>query len=115
MAGSFYINCWTALGSFLIYFLLIFQTARTPGEILIQSFTVAFVVFIATFIVRFLIGYAFYTPKSEEILIEEQAALQQEEQTPVIDQSITVEKSDIEEAQAKEVAQVVKTLMAQES
>lgn len=115
MAGSFYINCWAALGSFAIYFLLIFQTARTPGEILIQSFTVAFVVFIATFIVRFLIGYAFYNPKSEEILIEEQVAEQQEDQNQVIDQSITIEKNDIEETQAKEVAQVVKTLMAQES
>lgn len=113
MAGSFYINCWAALGSFAIYFLLIFQTARTPGEVLIQSFTVAFVVFITTFIVRFLIGYAFYNPQSEEILIEAQVTEQQENQ--VVDQSITIEKNDIEETQAKEVAQVVKTLMAQES
>ncbi len=114
MVGSFYINCWAALGSFAIYFLLIFQTARTPSEILIQSFTVAFVVFITTFVVRFLIGYAFYNPKSEEILIEEQVA-EQQEQNQVTNQSITIEKNDIEETQAKEVAKVVKTLMAQES
>ncbi|MBM7698306.1 hypothetical protein [Kurthia huakuii] len=113
MAGTFYINCWASLGSFAIYFLLIFQTARTPSEILIQSFTVAFVVFIVTFIVRFLIGYAFYTPQLEENVVEEHTEELQEESST--NQTVKIEKNNIEETQAKEVAQVVKTLMAQEN
>jgi len=113
MAGTFYINCWASLCSFAIYFLLIFQTARTPSEILIQSFTVAFVVFIITFIVRFLIGYAFYTPQLVENVVEEQVEELQEE--PTIIQTVKIEKNNIEETQAKDVAQVVKKLLAQEN
>lgn len=110
MAGSFYMNCWAALGSFAIYFLLIFQTARTPVEILTQSFTVAFIVFVMTFIVRFLIGYAFFTAQPEEVLVEETAEnIEQREEN-----TVTIEKDSLQGTQAEEVAQVVKTLMAQE-
>jgi len=115
MAGSFYINCWAALGSFAIYFLLIFQSARTPGEILMQSFTVAFVAFIATFIVRFLIGYAFYTATPE--LAEEVEAVEvaQQASPETAPQAVTIENPNVEDTQAKEIANVVKTLMAQEN
>lgn len=115
MAGSFYINCWAALGSFAIYFLLIFQSARTPGEILMQSFIVAFVAFIATFIVRFLIGYAFYTATPEvvddveTVEVAPQTSIEQQPQT------VTIENQNVEDTQAKEIANVVKTLMAQEN
>lgn len=115
MAGSFYINCWAALGSFAIYFLLIFQSARTPSEILTQSFIVAFVVFIATFIVRFLIGYAFYTAAPE--VVDEIEAVETAQPAPVEaqPQTVTIENPNVEDTQAKEIANVVKTLMAQEN
>ena len=110
MAGSFYMNCWTALGSFAIYFLLIFQTARTPVEILTQSFTVALIVFVMTFIVRFLIGYAFFTPQLEEVDTKEpMESIEQHE-----GKTVTIEKDSLQGTQAEEVAQVVQTLMAQE-
>lgn len=115
MAGSFYINCWAALGSFAIYFLLIFQSARTPGEILTQSFIVAFVAFIATFIIRFLIGYAFYTaqPTEEDTQVETVTTTQE----PIVEtpQPVTIENQNVEDTQAKEIANVVKTLMAREN
>ena len=115
MAGSFYINCWAALGSFAIYFLLIFQSARTPGEILTQSFVVAFVAFIATFIVRFLICYAFYTAQPTEEVVEEDVVTAPQATPVEAPRPVTIENQNVEDTQAKEIADVVKTLMAQEN
>ncbi|MGR6897794.1 hypothetical protein [Rummeliibacillus sp. BSL5] len=109
MAGSIFYNWWAALAAFTIYFFCNLQSGDTPTQILIQTFIIALVVFVASFLVRYLIAFVMYTPT--EIEQEENPSDEH------IEVNEDMEKANLEvntESQAEELAKAVKTMMAQD-
>ena len=64
MFGSIFYNCWAALFSFAVYFIWAIQDPYAyPWSTIGASFVVAIIGFITMFIIRYFIGYVFYTPE----------------------------------------------------
>ncbi|WP_081976094.1 hypothetical protein [Ureibacillus manganicus] len=111
MIGSIISNFWVALGTFTIYFLIMFQKPETPFNILLGSFISAIFGFVITFLLRYLIGYILYTP--EEIALEADSEENDkphphDELQPTVQQKSSSTKA-IEDPE--EIAKVVKTMM----
>lgn len=84
MAGSIFYNCWAALIGFTIYFLANFRYGN-PTKIIISSFIVAAISFIAMYLFRFLIGYIISTPKEEKPIkakVEDEQPSNKENENP---------------------------------
>lgn len=102
MIGTIYINFWSALIGFCIYFFARFLTNQSPTSIIIYSFLFALAFFLITFVVRALLALILYNPPNEEP--ETQQAVEQ----------TTVELDTPSEGQSEEIAQVVKTMLAKD-
>lgn len=100
MVGSILSNCWAALIAFSLYFALALPSG-TPISILTGSFIWAFVVFLLTFIIRYLLYYVW-----------------QSEEMPVLDLieqvEIAQQKSNEPNPSSEEMAAVVKQLLKDE-
>ena len=114
MYGSLFYNFWAALLSFAAYFVWAIQDPFAfPWSTIGTSLIVAIIGFIVMFVVRYFIGYVFYTP--ENILYSEMEAdnaMKVENENnqqfiPKNDRS-TVE---FEEDNSEEFANVVRTML----
>lgn len=119
MVGSIFYNCWAALVTFTIYFVVtLLQHTYLPSQILLGAFIIALVTFVAMFIIRLFIGYVVYTPKEElfdEINKVNNDLIQQTKDTTnqhtMNDKSSTIEFND---ESSEEIAKVVRTMMNSE-
>ncbi|MEO4053498.1 multidrug transporter [Solibacillus sp. CAU 1738] len=116
MFGSVFYNCWAALISFTIYFLIaIINPFAMPISTLIIASIVAIVGFLLMFPVRYLMGYVFYTPK--EVAFNEETASHTDE-TTTIGQPLTEQKStstvEFADESTEDIAQVVRTMMSKD-
>jgi len=69
MMGSIFYNCWATLITFTITFVvMVLQQSLFPFQILLWSFVVGILTFVAMFGIRFLVGYIWYTPNDELFL-----------------------------------------------
>jgi hypothetical protein len=115
MFGSIFYNCWAALFSFAVYFIWAIQDPYAyPLPTIGASFVVAVIGFIAMFIIRYFIGYVFYTPKGVVFsdMVDEQGdgVTVNGNQNQFVPQNerTTVE---IEENNTEEIAKVVRTML----
>lgn len=116
MYGSILFNCWGALIGFTIYFLLSLQNIFvSPLVILAGSFTTAFIVFLAIFVVRILLHFIFFTPEEMVYAAIENTAASEEQQLldelPPLDQSSSIEFQD---ENTEDIAKAVRTMMHSE-
>ena len=116
MYGSILFNCWGALIGFTIYFLLSLQNIfMSPLVILAGSFVTAVVVFLATFIVRMLLHFIFFTPEEIAYTAEEHSKASEQQQMvdelPPLEQSSSIEFQD---ENAEDIAKAVRTMMHNE-
>ena len=110
MVGSYLTNCFAALIAFTIYFLMTFQSIKSPTTIIIWSLFVAMIVFLITYLIRYLIAFVLYTPSEEESSDDSEKAKQNNEKNA--DESINgIKPETVTENQAKELAEAVKTIM----
>ena len=115
MFGSIFYNCWAALFSFAVYFIWSIQDPyASPWPTIGTSFIVAIIGFIAMFIIRYFIGYVFYTPQGVVFTdtVDEQGDVEtvngnQNQFVPQKERT-TVE---IEENNTEEIAKVVRTML----
>ncbi|HWI47887.1 MAG TPA: hypothetical protein VNU45_06630 [Rummeliibacillus sp.] len=112
MIGSFLSNCWAAVIAFTIYFLMTFQSLDNPTSIIIHSFIVAIIVFLLTYVFRFIIAFVMYSPSDEESTDHEETTVQSdgevEEQHSLKEKSSSIPSED----QAEELAKAVKIMMS---
>lgn len=113
MYGSILFNCWGALIGFTIYFLLSLQNIfMSPFVILAGSFVTAIVVFLASFVVRMLLHFIFFTPEEIAYIAEEHMEASDSQQLvdelPSLDQSSSIEFQD---ENAEDIAKAVRTMM----
>ena len=116
MYGSILFNCWGALVGFTVYFLLSIQNIFiTPLIILVGSFVTAAITFVATFLVRMLLHYIFFTPEEVEITVEElkdnSSNASPVGELPALDQTSSIEFQD---GNSEDIAQAVRTMMHSE-
>lgn len=115
MFGSLFYNFWAALFSFTGYFI---WAIRNPFAMPLQTIAIAFVVaivgFIVMFIIRYFLGYVFYTPETSEFpeMDDELIAAMAEDETnqqfvPLNSRSTT----EFEDENTEDVAQVVRTML----
>jgi hypothetical protein len=97
MVGSILSNCWAALLAFSLYFALALPN-DTPVSILIGAFTWGFVLFLITFLIRYMLQFVIYT--------EVEPALHLIEQVEMAQQAITQSNPS-----AEEMAAVVKEML----
>lgn len=111
MVGSFLYNCWAAVIAFTIYFFMTFQTFKTPARIITNAFVVAVIVFLLTYMVRFIIAFVTDNPPEETLQGDTEKMVQSENATE--ENSVNVKNSEeFSEGQAKELAKAVKTMMS---
>ena len=115
MFGSIFYNCWAALISFTVYFIWAVQDPyANPWPTIGASFVAAVIGFIVMFIIRYFIGYAFYTPEGVEFtkMTDEQGNVEtvneyQNQFVPKSERTAT----EFEEENTEEVAKVVRTML----
>jgi len=112
MVGSIFYNCWATLIAFTITFVvMVLQQSLFPFQILLWSFVVGILTFVAMFGIRFIVGYIWYTPNDELFLNVE--GMESEElnrgEANSGQQQSTVEFND--EA-SEEIAKVVRSMMS---
>lgn len=110
MIGTILSNFWGALVFFSLYFFVMFQKTESPLRILIGSFICAIIGFAIMYIIRFLIGYIFYTPKESNVETNINENMNEQlnvDQKPTQDKA---SKSDRSES-SEEIAQVIRTMM----
>ena len=115
MFGSLFYNFWAALFSFSGYFIWAIQNPFVmPLQTIGIAFVVAIVGFIMMFIVRYFLGYVFYTPETSEFpeMDDELIAAMAEDETnqqfvPLNSRSTT----EFEDENTEDVAQVVRTML----
>lgn len=116
MYGSILYNCWGALIGFTIYFLLSLQNIFvTPFIILIGSLVTGAIVFLATYIVRMLLHFIFFSP--EETVIVSEEFVEKDDQHIMVEELPAIDQASINEFQdenAEEVAKAVRTMMHSE-
>lgn len=115
MFGSIFYNCWAALFSFAVYFIWAIQDPYAyPWPTIGASFVVAVIGFIAMFILRYFIGYVFYTPEgivfSDTVDGQGDGELVNENQNQFVTQDER-EAVDFEEENTEEIAKVVRTML----
>lgn len=115
MFGSIFYNCWAALFSFAVYFIWAIQDPYAyPWPTIGASFVVAVIGFIAMFILRYFIGYVFYTPEgivfSDTVDGQGDGELVNENQNQFVTQNER-EAVDFEEENTEEIAKVVRTML----
>ena len=115
MFGSIFYNCWAALFSFAVYFIWAIQDPYAyPWPTIGASFVVAVIGFIAMFILRYFIGYVFYTPEgivfSDTVDGQGDGELVTENQNQFVTQDER-EAVDFEEENTEEIAKVVRTML----
>lgn len=115
MFGSIFYNCWAALLSFAVYFIAAIQNPYAmPLPTIGKAFVVAVIAFSVMFLIRYFLGYVFYTPEAPVLS-------QNEEELPVIaketDNTQTVPQSDHtimeveEDENTEEIAKVVRSML----
>lgn len=115
MFGSLFYNFWAALFSFSGYFIWAIQNPFVmPLQTIGIAFVVAIVGFIMMFIVRYFLGYVFYTPETStytETEDELNAAMAEDDSNQ---QFIPLNKrstTEFEDENTEDVAQVVRTML----
>lgn len=114
MFGSIFYNFWAALLSFAVYFIAAIQNPYAmPLQTVGTAFIIAVIAFSLMFLIRFFLGYVFYTPEAPVLL-------QTEEELPVVaketDKTQTVPQSDHttmegEDENTEEIAQAVRSML----
>ncbi|MGN7478504.1 multidrug transporter [Solibacillus silvestris] len=115
MFGSLFYNFWAALLSFAVYFILAIQNPYAmPLRTIGASFVVAIIAFGAMFIVRYFLGYIFYTPEAlvfSETENENSGTVMEDDNNqqfiPISDRTTT----EFEEENTEDIAQVVRTML----
>lgn len=110
MLGNILWNFWLALGSFTVYFLVMFQKSDSPFNILLGSFIFAVVGFVIMYAVRYLIGFILYTPEKIDLLSLEVKVDSQTNENLSSSQNKTTTKKEISKS-SEEIARVIRTLM----
>ncbi|MBU0905274.1 MAG: hypothetical protein KKF57_08755 [Firmicutes bacterium] len=100
MVGSILSNCWAALIAFSLYFALALPNG-TPISILTGSFIWALVLFLLTFIIRYLLYYVWQSEEMPVLDLMEQVEIAQQ-------------KSNESNPSSEEMAAVVKQLLKDE-
>ncbi|MER2121557.1 MAG: multidrug transporter [Solibacillus sp.] len=115
MFGSIFYNFWAALLSFAVYFIAAIQNPYAmPLPTIGTAFVVAVIAFSVMFIIRYFLGYVFYTPEAPVLS-------QTEEELPVVaketDKTQTVPQNDHttmeveEDENTEEIAKVVRSML----
>lgn len=114
MFGSIFYNFWAALLSFAVYFIAAIQNPYAmPLPTIGAAFVVAAIAFSLMFLIRYFLGYVFYTPEAPVLS-------QIEEELPVVaketDKTQTVPQGDhttmeVEDENTEEIAQVVRSML----
>lgn len=114
MYGSIFYNFWGALGSFTGYFIWAMQQSfPMPLPVVVQSFLAAIIGFIFMFVVRYFLGYVFYTPTEmaySEILEQENVA-NEESDFDLLMRSKKDSAVEFPDEDSEEIAQVVRTML----
>ena len=115
MFGSIFYNCWAALFSFAVYFIWAIQDPYAyPWPTIGASLVAASIGFIAMYIIRYFIGYVFYTPEGVMFseMDNEQGTVEtvNENQNQFVPQSERT-ATEFEEENTEEIAKVVRTML----
>lgn len=115
MFGSIFYNFWAALLSFAVYFIGAIQNPYAmPLPTIGAAFVIAVIAFSLMFLVRYFLGYVFYTPEAPVLLhTEEELPVTVKKETD-IEQSVSQSDrtaSDFEDENTEEVAKVVRTML----
>lgn len=114
MFGSIFYNFWAALFSFAVYFIAAIQNPYAmPLPTIGTALVVAAVAFGLMFLIRYFLGYVFYTPEAPVLLQTEEelpAAAKEEDKTQTVPQGdhTTMEAED---ENTEEIAQVVRSML----
>ncbi|MER1988913.1 MAG: multidrug transporter [Solibacillus isronensis] len=114
MFGSIFYNFWAALLSFAVYFIAAIQNPYAmPLPTIGTASVIAVIAFGLMFLIRYFLGYVFYTPEAPVLS-------QSEEELPVAaketDKTKTVPQGDhttmeVEDENTEEIAQVVRSML----
>ncbi|MGE7982604.1 multidrug transporter [Solibacillus sp. NPDC093137] len=114
MFGSIFYNFWAALLSFAVYFIAGIQNPYAmPLPTIGAALVISAIAFSLMFLIRYFLGYVFYTPEAPVLS-------QTEEELPVVaketDKTQTVPQSDhttmeVEDENTEEIAQVVRSML----
>lgn len=104
--GSIFYNCWVALAAFSVHFFIAIQDVYASPRILFGCFATAIIAFFVTFIVRYVIAYALYTP--EPAIVEDEQTLKEATQVEAAPATSTIEFQD---ESSEDIAQVVRTML----
>lgn len=114
MFGSIFYNFWAALFSFAVYFIAAIQNPYAlPLPTIGKALVIAAIAFGLMFLIRYFLGYVFYTPEAPVLS-------QTEEELPVVaektDKTQTVPQGDhttteVEDENTEEIAQVVRSML----
>lgn len=114
MFGSIFYNFWAALLSFAVYFIAGIQNPYAmPLPTIGAALVISVIAFSLMFLIRYFLGYVFYTPEAPVLS-------QTEEELPVVaketDKTQTVPQSDhttmeVEDENTEEIAQVVRSML----
>lgn len=114
MFGSIFYNFWAALLSFAVYFIAGIQNPYAmPLPTIGTALVISAIAFSLMFLIRYFLGYVFYTPEAPVLS-------QTEEELPVVaketDKTQTVPQSDhttmeVEDENTEEIAQVVRSML----
>ncbi|MCM3722171.1 multidrug transporter [Solibacillus isronensis] len=114
MFGSIFYNFWAALLSFAVYFIAGIQNPYAmPLPTIGAALVISVIAFSLMFLIRYFLGYVFYTPEAPVLS-------QTEEELPVVaketDKTQIVSQSDhttmeVEDENTEEIAQVVRSML----
>ncbi|MEK4079355.1 multidrug transporter [Solibacillus sp. FSL K6-1126] len=115
MFGSIFYNFWAALFSFAVYFIAAIQNPYAlPLPTIGAAFVVAVIAFSLMFLIRYFLGYVFYTPESPVLLQTEEelpgAVGKETDKTQAVPQSDLPAK-EVEDENSEEIAQVVRSML----
>ncbi|WP_339175578.1 multidrug transporter [Solibacillus sp. FSL R5-0691] len=114
MFGSIYYNFWAALLSFAVYFIAAIQNPYAmPLPTIGAAFVAAVIAFSLMFLIRYFIGYVFYTPEVPVMLPteEELAVVAKETAKTETDPQNGHTAMEVEEENTEEIAQVVRSML----
>lgn len=115
MNGSIFYNFWAALFSFAVYFIWAIQDPYAmPWPTIGKALVFAAVGYVAMYVIRYFMGYVFYTPEAfvyseiEDEQINMEAMSENQNQFVPQNERSTVE---FEEDNTEEIAKVVRTML----
>ncbi|MEK4385150.1 multidrug transporter [Solibacillus sp. FSL W7-1464] len=115
MFGSIFYNFWAALLSFAVYFIAAIQNPYAmPLPTITTAFVVAVIAFSLMFLIRYFLGYVFYTPEAPVLIQTEEelsgAVANETDKTQTVPQRDHT-AMEVDDENTGEIAQVVRTML----